>query len=357
MHYMVVAPPVLFFELLGDLSKYEAERADGVVATLSRNLHVAHPRVCSDARDCALASLMGHPVPMEGRIPMPGGIRVPDPTGGYGIVFDHPPELDAVLRWHVRRFTDDERAQSLHYRESIKSLDMEAFQKQLRKLHPNLSGLKSIRDVVQFVDTMLAQPTYQRLFVSLASLEAKVPARLRAAIMLRWDRERVGTLQQFAPYAHHFLRVSMTFYIGLQVGAITTRKTNWIDLEYLRYLPFCHAFSTGDQLQLDVASEMLRLKQEVVPADVLKADMARLAEWWQSLSEEERVCHRHDYGSQPPPSIDSHAATVWQKNFGPPKRNTKPKMTDEERKALYEEFRPRFEAMQKALQEHRRHRK
>lgn len=353
-HYMVMAPPVLFLELLGDLSKGAAAQADSMVASLSKNLHAAWPRVCADARDCASASLGGHHVPMDGRIPMPGGIRVPDPDGkGFGIAFDQPPELDATLRWHVRRFTDDERAHSLHYRESIKALDMEAFQKNLRKLHPNLSGVTTIREVVRLADELLAAPTYQRLLVAIACLEAKISATHRAAIMLRWDRSQARTLQQFAPYAYQFLRVSMVFYLGLQVGAITTRKTNWIDLEYLRYLPFCHAFSTGDQLQLEVATEM-RTEQELIHADLLKADMAKLAQWWASLPDDARQNYRHEYGSQPPPSIDTHAAILWRKLFGPPKRNTKPKMTEEENRALYEQMRPRIEAINAALRARRK---
>jgi hypothetical protein len=171
--------------------------------------------------------------------------------------------------------------------------------------------------------------------------------------MLRWDRSPASTLQQFAPYAHHFLRVSIVFYLGLQVGAITTRKTNWIDLEYLRYLPFCHAFSTGDQLQVDVATEMLKAEQELVHADLLKTDMAKLAEWWASLPDEARQNYRHEYGSQPPPSIDTHTAALWRKLFGPAKRNTKPKMTEEESRAMYEKLRPRFEAMDAALRARR----
>jgi len=243
-HYMVVAPPVLFLELLGDLSKFEAARADGVVASLAHNLHVAWPRVCADARACALSDLLGHPVPLDGRIPMAGGIPVEGPDGGFGIVFDQPPELDAVLRWHLKRFTDDERAESLHYRASIKSLDMEAFQKNLSKLHPKLSGVKTIGDVVRLVDTLLKQPSYQRLLVNIASAEVRASASTRTAILMRWNRARASTLQQFAPYAHHHLRVSMIFYVGLQVGAISTRKSNWIDLEYLRYLN--RAGNSGD---------------------------------------------------------------------------------------------------------------
>ena len=353
-HYMVAAPQVLVFELLGDLTKDEAkpEKSEAMVQALSRNLRAAMPKVCADARDMATGSLLGRPVPMTGQIPMAGGIPIVDNEGKRGVVFDEAPEMEAMFRWHLGRFTEDERAQSLHWRQSTKALDMEAFQRFLRKIHPKLDGVRTIPQVVTYVDQVLATPNYQRLFAQWASAEARAVGRLQDLVLKRWDHLKPPSLHAFAPYAHHFLRVSMAFYIGLHVGAITTRKSNWIDVEYLRYLPFCQVFTTGDQLQVDLARELMRKDQDMIAADDLKADMARLIAWWDGLSKDERHEEAAEFGSQPPDLDGSPTAALWRKKFGPRKKgrgNLALKMTPEQNKALFEKLRPQMEAAQAAL--------
>lgn len=360
-HYIVAAPQVLIYELLGDLSKDQArpEKSEGLVISLSRNLRAAMPKVCADTRDMVLDNLLGHPMSFDGRIPLAGGVPVVDREGKHGWVFDVAPEMEATFRWHLGRFTEDERAQSLHWRESMKALDMEAFQRNLRKLHPRLDGVKSIDDVMRFVDHQLALTSYQSLFVQWVCLEARVPAAAREVVLKRWYAQQAESLLHFAPYAHHFLRVSMAFYIGLQVGAVTTRKSNWIDVEYLRYLPFCHVFCSGDQLQIDFAKAMIRADHDLIDADALKADMARLKTWWQGLSEAERREESAEYGSQPPDLDNSPTAMFWRKRFGPRKKgrgNFALKMTPEQNKALYEKLRPSLEAAEAALNAERKRR-
>jgi hypothetical protein len=108
-HYIVAAPQVLIFELLGDLSKDEArpEKSEAMVQALSRNLWAAMPKVCSDTREMAIGNLLGSPIPMTGQIPMSGGIPIVDGEGKQGVVFDEPPEMKAMFRWHLGRFTED----------------------------------------------------------------------------------------------------------------------------------------------------------------------------------------------------------------------------------------------------------
>ena len=353
-HYRVAAPRVLVYELLGDLSKDEAQpdRTAHLVKTLSRNLHSTSPKVCADARDMAMGSLLGHQVPLDGRIPMPDGIPIVDSEGNKGVVFDTPPELEALFKWHLGRFTEDERASSLHWRESIRTLDMEAFQRFLRKLHPRLENLRTIADVVRCVDAMLMQPNYQRLFVQWVCLESRAINRIRDVVLKRWDIVKLGTLSRFAPYAYHFLRVSAAFYIGLQVGVITTRKSNWIDVEYLRYLPFCHVFSSGDELQMHLARAMVRADQDLIEADSLKADMTSLNAWWDNLTDADKREESVEYGSQPPDLGQSPTAAIWRKRFGARQKgrgNFALNMTAEQLDALSEKLRPQLEAAKAAV--------
>ena len=101
-YYMVCIPHVLIFELLGDLSKEEAspEKSEKIVQSLSRNLRAVIPKICSDSRGLAVGNLLGHPIPMDGRIPMAGGVQYLDHEGKLAVAYDVPQEMEAMFRWH-----------------------------------------------------------------------------------------------------------------------------------------------------------------------------------------------------------------------------------------------------------------
>lgn len=353
-YYMVCIPQVLIFELLGDLSKDEAssEKSEKIVQSLSRNLRAVMPKICADSRGLAVGNLLGQPVPMDGRIPMAGGVQYLDHEGKLAVAYDVPQEMEAMFRWHLGKFSSDERATSLHWRQSIKAFDVERYKKYLTKLHPKIDGLETISDVVCFVDNLLKLPNYQRELIVILCAETMSGVRIKDEALSRWDKGGWKSFETFAPYGFHYLRISLCFYIGLQVGAISTRKSNWIDIEYLRYLPFCNVFSSGDKLQIDLANALLRKDQDLITADQLKSDMAKLLNWWDGLSKEARFEEAAEYGSQPPELPELHTFSIWSKKHGTRKTgrgNLALKMTEEENKALFEKLRPQMEAMEAAL--------
>jgi hypothetical protein len=144
-YYMVCIPQVLIFELLGDLSKDEAspEKSEKIVQSLSRNLRAVMPKICADSRALAVSNLLGQVIPMDGRIPMAGGVQYLDHEGKLAVAYDVPQEVEAMFRWHLGNFNSDERATSLHWRQSIKAFDVERYKKYLNKLHPKIDGLKT----------------------------------------------------------------------------------------------------------------------------------------------------------------------------------------------------------------------
>lgn len=92
--------------------------------------------------------------------------------------------------------------------------------------------------------------------------------------------------------------------------------------------------------------------QDLIAADDLKKDMARLNDWWNSLSKEDKHEEAAEYGQQPPDLDGSPTTTLWRKKFGPRKKghgNLALKMTPEQNKALFEKLRPQMEAAQAAL--------
>ena len=99
-HYYVVIPPVLIEEVLGDLYKQSPEamtRHEAMV--LAGKLEKHDSSVCGYFRDIAMDSLIGGRIPMDGRIPRPGGVPITSKDGRKGFFFDESPEERALDRW------------------------------------------------------------------------------------------------------------------------------------------------------------------------------------------------------------------------------------------------------------------
>src|SRR5258708_40133751 len=57
---------------------------------------------------------------------------------------------------------------------------------------------------------------------------------------------------EFAPYAASVLQLFLTFVCGLARGFIGPRPTNYIDLQYLYYSPFCMVFVSNDKFHREI---------------------------------------------------------------------------------------------------------
>lgn len=57
---------------------------------------------------------------------------------------------------------------------------------------------------------------------------------------------------EFAPYAVSVLRLFLAFVCGLARGFIGPRPTNYIDLQYLYYSPFCMVFVSNDKFHREM---------------------------------------------------------------------------------------------------------
>jgi hypothetical protein len=65
----------------------------------------------------------------------------------------------------------------------------------------------------------------------------------------------IGELQsvlEFAPFAASVLRLFLVFVCGLARGFIGPRPTNYIDLQYLYYSPFCMVFVSNDKFHREM---------------------------------------------------------------------------------------------------------
>lgn len=303
-HYMVCIPPVLIMEIMGDISKppRPGNFKQNDAQWLAQKIEAGDSGISASCREMVAAALLGQSIPMTGQIPMDTGVRVPNPGGGYGVIFEEHPARKALRNWAAGNFSDFDRNASQSLRETIHSFDLENFKKRNPPIAEEVKRIKTVGDVLSLVDMLLdsdePDAKLANLNRCLGMFNAAEP--LKTAVSNRWVQAGMPKLNKFAPYAAFCYRAYTAFIIGLSTGVFSTRSSNVVDLEYVWYLPFCWIFASSDNFHKLLVPLLLRADQEFVAGEVLKEDLKNIGDEWQRLDEQGREERRIHFGAYPP---------------------------------------------------------
>lgn len=346
-HFNLVVPPILLVEILGDLKKgvKDGGLAREEVSDLAGKLLSGgygppyYPLM-------VIQDLCAGNVPMTGQVPQVGGRETESPNGSKGVFFDVTPENQAILRWMDGHFDEAEIALGARWRESTKALDLEGFRRE-RRLAQSWRGFKNIDNLHRYVRWIISSTeTAKREAILRTVIDAfRAPPSAQQLIFHRWRMMGFPALDSFAPYAYHCFCVDLVFHYGVITGLITTKASNRVDMEYFYYAPFCHVFCSRDKLHQTAASTFLRINQSYVAGDELKADLVRLNQWWEGMSEEQQRDRDYAHGHYPPEDRTSVTWNLWAKHlmpWRPGSGNRVAKMSVAERMAERETLRREF---------------
>jgi hypothetical protein len=112
---------------------------------------------------------------------------------------------------------------------------------------------------------------------------------------------------EFAPYAVSVLRLFLAFVCGLATGFIGPRPTNYIDLQYLYYSPFCMVFASNDKFHREMWRATSGLHSFVWGQD-LKDDLHRRIASREKINEPATDATNRQDSSPPPHSV---IAEIW----------------------------------------------
>ena len=349
-HYSPMMPPVLLFEILGDLSKYKGQE---IKFEIAKKISSGDYKINANYRTICLASLLGEKIEMRGVPVVSGGIQLETSKGEKGIFFDEPAEWKLVRKWQQGKYTLVDRVISGVWRKISKEFDMESYVREFKKANSDLPKANNFPDMYKSIYDIAMEVSFQDFYLNFIMNEFNVSPRYRAYILTRWQRRSNLMLCDFAPYAFYCLNVSLIFHFGLANNLITPKRTNPIDLEYLYYLPFCMVFVSGDKFQADLSKLLLKQEQVFVDRDVLKSDLRWLKEEWGSLDKSEKEKRFYDYGAYPPQyNSDSITYKLWKKHMKPWKLGSgNLKLTEDQEKRVMEQMRPMMDAIKKYEQE------
>lgn len=316
-HFMPVVCPVFYAETLADLAKEPTERgpAEKEVSNIAAKFPEMSGYPCASHFTMAIGDLLGHPVPMDGRVPLAGG-RFVQSGDQRGIVFDESPEALAFTRWQRGEFLALERLYASSFRRALVDLDLREQRAALRSFGIDGKVVNSLDDAQAIVSGIVTgdDKRFERLRVAITFFS--VPQHLHESILERWHESGRPSLPEFAPYTAFALTIELFFQVALAADLISTeRPSNRMDIAYLFYLPFCQVFISGDRLHRKCAPLFMRGDQEFVWELDLKADLGRMNAHYLALPEAERERGVMKFAKGPPKTGDFLTTKIYDR-FG-----------------------------------------
>jgi len=294
--------PLFFVETLSDLEKKvregrTPEQEVGIIAAKTPEMHsspnIFHTEMCT-------ANMLGHIVPMDGRIMMRGGNPVKG-EGKTGVVFEESPEVKAFNRWQSGEFLGIEREQAKYWRSMLKSLDFDSAIKNIQSLGITTDSCKSLEEVKLLSDEILSGSINDSKTMKLALDLFSIPEHLHQQIFRNWQIRNCPPIKSFAPYTAFMLNIDLFFYIAVSSSLISKeRVTNKVDIAYLYYLPFCSVFVSSDKLHRRCAKHFIKPNQRFIWGFDLKDGLKEVDEYFDELSKEEKDKGVFSFASEPP---------------------------------------------------------
>jgi hypothetical protein len=296
--FMPVVCPVFYVETLGDLGK-ESSRLGAAESAVVKDVAQKFPEMggspCASHVDIAINDLLGLHVPMDGRIPRPGGRPVKS-----GTVYDPGPEELAFGRWQQGKFHDVERIAAATWRKALSELDLNKVASELRSVGVDGKSCNTLEHARQLADALVSDPNHVLSVLSLAAAFLRIPQHLHGTIIEAWRREGRRSLKAFAPYAD-VVAVELFFQFGLAAHLIASnRPSNRTDIAYLFYLPFSMLFVSSDNFHRRTAPHFIRADQEFVWGHDLKAGLKAVNAHFLLVPEEQREKGIMSFADVPP---------------------------------------------------------
>ena len=312
--FMPVICPIFYTETLADLAKAQTNRtADEAVRIIAKKTPEMSGSPCLFHQELAARNLLGYDVPMNGRIPRPGG-RYVRGGGRSGIVYDEDPETKAFGRWQDEQFFEVERLFAAGWRRMLEEADLNEIAKVLRDHGVDGKSCTSLEHAKRMAQEIVegSSNPYTRLAVAARFFD--IPQQYHSTLIEQWEDLGRPTLTAFAPYAAYVLTLEMFFHISIAANLISSeRPSNRTDIAYLFYLPFCMMFVSSDKLHRRSASPFLRSDQQFVWGPDLKDDLNRLNTHYLALPEEERDLGVMRIASHPPIEGGFLTTKLWRK--------------------------------------------
>lgn len=344
-HFIRVLPLVLVVEVVADLTKNDpsAKSPEELVKRLARKfvgsgppLHVGHGNLLRNDLYSADIVMDGRSYPFAAR-------EVPDQGMGAGMFIDISPTNEQIMRWGYGQFGKQDELVARAWRATEIPFPIESLRDSLNSRGVSIAKVKNMEGVEEWVASTLNNPELDSCWLDWIMSKAGLPEADRVAIGSRWLSEK-KRLEEFAPYGFHCMKVDLAFISASEAKLLPDLATNVIDVQYLYYAPFCHAFVSNDRLHRRLAPIVLRPDQSFVLGEDLRTDLRERQSEFDALDEKGRAMRDFAYGMYPIPRPGSIVTDLWTRHMGPwpGSGNSVTALSPEDQRRALEEAQARF---------------
>jgi hypothetical protein len=263
---------ILYIEILADyLKKTKTTSPRNEASILADKIQIVYSAQNVNYKTLFRNNLLGLDFEMDGRI-------VPAILDGEQTVayIDETSFCELINRWQRGDFKEEDKYFAERWRKIIANYKADDYLLQcLTSNHIIIPKSTSIDELGVEIDKLLRNPDMQQVFLEMFLSYLAIDSATKCIIKNRLSQIPYS-LQKFAPYAFYCLRVFTLFLGANKFNLIPMRPTNWIDLTYLFYLPFCHVFSTDDKFHKTLSPALMRKNQVFLTGADLKKGLQEL---------------------------------------------------------------------------------
>lgn len=348
-HFSIVICPVLLEEMISDFDDKklsEDKQLKQVLETVGKANGIS-VFTLHDARTMIQADLHMGDVPLGPQIPRFSPREVVGGDGSKGVIIDPTFEDQLLANWSQGNFSELDKSVAGKLKRDLRAYDLPASQQRMRERFPRSEPFQSLEKLAEHADQVTPIWHDQWEFIEIISTFALLDENQRKAVRIRWEGLGKPSLRDFAPYANYCYRVLEIYFIGVTDGLIKTsiKDKTFIDALYFLYLPFVHEFVSADKFHRDHSHLFLRKDQHFTWGNDLKSDLANIASFHKNMSNEERTYFEREFGSYPPPMMDSCSRSIWERHcppWQPGSGNRAIGRSEEENKKIAEELLKNF---------------
>jgi len=156
---------------------------------------------------------------------------------------------------------------------------------------------------------------------------------------LKLGNYQAKSIRIYAPYAAYVLTIEVFFAIAMASDFISAdRPSNWADICYLSYLPFCSLFVSSDKLHKLCAPYFLRSNQYFIWGIDFKEDLRKIDEYFKRLPRRVREKGIHAFAKFVPNDLELKFKQVWGMCTRYIKSDESKSVTPEKNKSLSKEI-------------------
>src|ERR1700739_1541996 len=252
MHFKFVGTPTLIGEIIADLKLEPSEKCVPieVVKALSRKMQKTYGLQPANYRKLGIANLYAHEISMSGQVPVDGAApNVHVTEDRQGVLYDSTPEQILWGRWAKGEFATEDELTATTWRNGIEQIDLDGVAALWKGFASERLSARNLDELITAIDVFLRDPNpaVQREILDWTLDLLKATRKDRSVAHGLMNAGQMPTVVEFAPYAASVMRLFLVFACGLARGFLGPRPTNYIDLQYLYYSPFCMVFVSNDK--------------------------------------------------------------------------------------------------------------